>query len=799
HHHFNHNQGSGSPVFSPFRHPAMPAIDPNLEAPSQNGRGQLSVHPSGSPHMHHENSTINPQHVPHPYYGDIRSSITPSTPSHNASPRFSGVSPNQQKQVLTSFVPSDRNLPSRDVSDNTLDDAYSTFILYCNPTLAADTDSTELIKNFRTPPKSDGKSFSTWHLFELIRKLDQKEIKTWTQLALDLGVEPPATDKGQSTQKVQQYSVRLKRWMRAMHIDAFFEFLLGKQHQYYLQIPPLHAPYPENGRDGVSLEEDLAIRALDPRFRPKRGRRKAEEDDEFDRAVTPDPKRPHLDTALAFSNSGHIDHPQSAYPGSAYPMSAHPDDFVSHDPWAAAANMGPNTAPNKGLAPHSAVNAGQHIRWRLASHDLPSTPHPLSAVTPISGHHADSAFDEPQSAITPGASKVRSRRRHGPAVSSAWPSNSSTTNGKLRGRPPSNRSVRDGPYVTFPANPKTKEGPTIDLGKTTPTPTPSHIRAQSESSLAPQENQIFRFPPEPPPPPASQSQSAVPQSATSQTPTNPPSGRPGLQLQVPQHVGGPVHLITPTVLVNGETNPQSGQLAPSAFDSGASRRSSPNFFEDSDAEHDGFPPILPKPQPRRLQQQTPVSTFPSNPPHSLKRALAADLLRADIVGRKRLRGSEAKGLADAVLRQLRPSAQNEASDQISEDSKRISNASWLGLGQQVGLGNGGPVGGMKKVVCRRFRVSGDGYESPIDEDEEIPEGEVKESFDVSWGLLCGSVAGEFVVRGIVVTDGVEVSGEKMKNEDKGDWREKYERAKQELRKMEEEVLKMREKVLDAVL
>jgi hypothetical protein len=52
--------------------------------------------------------------------------------------------------------------------------------------------------------------FSTFTLFELIQKLELKEIKTWAQLAIVLGVEPPALDKGQSAQKVQQYAVRLK-------------------------------------------------------------------------------------------------------------------------------------------------------------------------------------------------------------------------------------------------------------------------------------------------------------------------------------------------------------------------------------------------------------------------------------------------------------------------------------------------------------------------------------------------------------------------------------------------------------
>jgi len=103
-----------------------------------------------------------------------------------------------------------RGLPNRVVTDENFDDTYVDFIMYCNPTVALDTDTSELRKIFRAPPKSDGKTFSTFTLFELIRKLEQKELKTWAQLAIDLGVEPPALDKGQSAQKVQQYAVRLK-------------------------------------------------------------------------------------------------------------------------------------------------------------------------------------------------------------------------------------------------------------------------------------------------------------------------------------------------------------------------------------------------------------------------------------------------------------------------------------------------------------------------------------------------------------------------------------------------------------
>ena len=103
-----------------------------------------------------------------------------------------------------------RSLPKCPLSEENIAPQYATFILYCNPTVPLDTDTTELKAIFLAPPKSDGKSFSTWTLFELIKKLEKKEIKTWAQLAIDLGVELPVLEKGQSAQKVQQYAVRLK-------------------------------------------------------------------------------------------------------------------------------------------------------------------------------------------------------------------------------------------------------------------------------------------------------------------------------------------------------------------------------------------------------------------------------------------------------------------------------------------------------------------------------------------------------------------------------------------------------------
>jgi hypothetical protein len=101
-------------------------------------------------------------------------------------------------------------LPNRSVTSASIEDAYVSFILHCNPAVPLDVDTTALREAFRTPPKSEGKSFSTFALYELIVKLHHKEIKTWAELALKLGVEPPDHEKGQSSQKIQQYAVRLK-------------------------------------------------------------------------------------------------------------------------------------------------------------------------------------------------------------------------------------------------------------------------------------------------------------------------------------------------------------------------------------------------------------------------------------------------------------------------------------------------------------------------------------------------------------------------------------------------------------
>ena len=133
----------------------------------------------------------------------------PPSSSASASPPRSG------NAIATTLVRP--TLPSKDVTTEDIEDAYVRFVLYCNPAVPLDVDTAALRESFRTPPRSGGKSFSTFVLFQLIRQLETKEIKTWAELALKLGVEPPDQDKGQSSQKIQQYAVRLKASFFSFH------------------------------------------------------------------------------------------------------------------------------------------------------------------------------------------------------------------------------------------------------------------------------------------------------------------------------------------------------------------------------------------------------------------------------------------------------------------------------------------------------------------------------------------------------------------------------------------------------
>lgn len=662
-----------------------------------------------------------------------------------------------------------RSLPTRVVTNDNLDDAYVDFIMYCNPTVALDTDTSELRKIFRAPPKSDGKSFSTFTLFQLIGKLEQKEIKTWAQLALDLGVEAPSSEKGQSAQKVQQYAVRLKvsdlqfrassgisasmndnalrcaplplhklllrshisnvkakisqRWMHAMHVDAFFEYLLNKAHVYWTQIPSINEPISEFGRDGVTAEEDLALRALLPEMRPKRGRRKAEDkDDDNDIGKSPNQRRrltsPTLSEDFMMARASLVSNnttPATVHPGFHSGFGRLDPDRM--DPWTTT-----DVRSNS-------------FRWGPDSAQTPMSAYPQSAITPTNRTQVWNQ-DEPRSAITPN-SKTRSRRRHGPAVSSAWPSNGSALSGKLRGRPPTNRSTVDGPFSTFPANPTSKEVPTINLRDNTPTATP--VVGNTEMP------QFF---------PADMSAA----NAANQPPQVSRPSR--LQLQVPQRQGGAVRLATPppVVLVNGEGGTNMQQQPVTNPHLPMMEYFNAPGYQDPSFEH--FVSIA-----FRQNEDTDRTNVDALESHFICEILAADWYDAAGNGIERCSIDEAAKICKQVVKNLQTES--------SSTEAFLINLSALA---------GGPL-------MTRLRMTRLDYELRID-------------YECHWKMRFGSIEGDFTIRATVqrTPDTASVDPQMAAGGDtEQTWKKRYLDLQQQIRERDEKVGKLKRGVLDALV
>ena len=276
--------------------------------------------------------------------------------------------------------------------------------------------------------------------------------------------------------------------MRALHVDSFFEYLLGgNAHSYHTQIPEHSVESSPQIRDGVPSEEDLALRALLPEWKPKRGRKRVEEDTLAPAGSNENetPKRIRMDTPSTAIDYDHFS--GSVFPSSAIPFSAFPDDEESRDMWA----FGPQSA---------VLDARSEFR---DTHNGSFTVYPQSAILPR-GEPNDTA-NKAQSAVD---SKSRQRRR-GPAVSSAW----SSTSGKVRGRP-SHKASQQGQFTTFPVAFKTVE----------------NASRHGETSTAALSKPLIVM------------ESASP-SGDSDRPTQ---GRPSkLQLQVPYREGAAIRLATP--------------------------------------------------------------------------------------------------------------------------------------------------------------------------------------------------------------------------------------------------------------
>jgi len=152
---------------------------------------------------------------------------------------------------------------------------------------------------------------------------------------------------------------------------------------------------------------------------------------------------------------------------------------------------------------------------------------------------------------------------------------------------------------------------------------------------------------------------------------------------------------------------------------------------------------------------------------------------------------------------------------MSDQILGIAISSYLGLSSVVGLGTGGPNGGVRRVECVRFRVGADGYEDPYEEDDEDAEGlhdsgNIKETFDVYFGVAFGGLSGEWTAKGLSaneVDEGVGANGagavQELGREEQSNtvigWKTKFLEAQRKLWESQEESKSLKEKILEAVL
>ncbi|CAG8699953.1 14357_t:CDS:2 [Rhizophagus irregularis] len=185
-------------------------------------------------------------------------------PSNLATRRPSSASSSRRGTTSSNVEHVERQLPSKEgINQSNISDRFVEFIMYCNPLAPENLDKVALVRSFNAVPKSDGKVFQTWTLYQLVDKHYAGEIRTWTKLAQKLGVvrTPEA-----SPQKIQQYAVRLKKWMASVHVDAYFDYLLSRPNDYY-QLPQ------RNPTDASDDESDVVLKLI-KRAGSKRQKRK---------------------------------------------------------------------------------------------------------------------------------------------------------------------------------------------------------------------------------------------------------------------------------------------------------------------------------------------------------------------------------------------------------------------------------------------------------------------------------------------------------------------------------------------
>lgn len=243
-----------------------------------------------------------------------------------------------------------------------------------------------------------------------------------------------------------------------MHVDAFFEYLRNRSHVYWVQIPSVDDPISEYGRDGVPAEEDLALRALLPETRPKRGRKRGEgklQGEDLESNGTSKKRRLRSPQILESKKQ-----PWSTVEEEMDAAESRELLEARLEAWAASAENVPfdATMAHRASVSNRPDEPGAYRERRVT---YPEYKH--SAMSSSTADTFQSTYAE-KSHRNNSESAARPPRKNGAALSSAWRSNGSIgEGGKLRGRPPGNRMPTDRSHSTFPVNPNGRPGWSLNV------------------------------------------------------------------------------------------------------------------------------------------------------------------------------------------------------------------------------------------------------------------------------------------------------------------------------------------------
>lgn len=171
--------------------------------------------------------------------------------------------------------------------------------------------------------------------------------------------------------------------------------------------------------------------------------------------------------------------------------------------------------------------------------------------------------------------------------------------------------------------------------------------------------------------------------------------------------------------------------------------------------------LVPNPTTTQLSNRRPLTFADKDLPgfayHIIARALASDLLRAELIGRdQRLRSDEASRLAESILERFKLPRQDGVA--ARDDIARLTAASWLGLGEHMNVPLGPAVGYNKRLSVTRFRVDADGYEEVVPP-HLPPSADIRDIFDLSWTVSMGGCNGNFSLTGLRLSNAPQKVGE----------------------------------------